>query len=130
MAQASIIQDVSDRVETALKNAEKDFRRLQKRAEKQRKDFEKRAERRIKKIRAELRKNDVVKWADDLGSEAIERAEGLRDDAVKAWEDRVDAVLGSLRIASHGEVIRLERKVGQLNRKVRQLEKLHNGSAA
>jgi polyhydroxyalkanoate synthesis regulator phasin len=55
----------------------------------------------------------------------VARVETLRDDTFKAVEGQVDALLGSLRIASQGEVTKLERKVGALNRKVRQLEKFH-----
>ena len=121
MAQANIIQDGMDRFETAVKSVEKDFRRLQKRADKRRKELERRADRQLKRIRTELRKNPVMKRA---GS-AVEAAESFRDDTVKAVGEQVDTLLGSLRIASQGEVSKLERKVGALNRKVRQLERLH-----
>ena len=124
MAQANLVQEGIDRFESAFKSVEKDFRRLQKRAEKRRKDFERQADRRLKRIRRELLKNPVLKRAEDLRVNAAERAEALRSDTVRTVEEQVDALLGTLRIASHGEVSRLERKVGALNRKVRQLEKL------
>lgn len=111
MAQASLIQDGLDRFESVVKSVERDFKRLQKQADKRRKELEKRAERQVKKLQTELRKNPVV-----------QRAESLRVDAVRAVEEGVETLLGTLRIASHAEITRLERKVGQLGRKVRQLE--------
>lgn len=111
MAQASILQDGIDRFENTFRNLEKDWKRLQKRAEKQRKDLEKRAEKQVKKLRTQLDKNPVVK-----------RAQNLRTDAVKTIEDGVDQILGTMRVAPHSEIKRLERKVNSLSRKVRQLE--------
>jgi chromosome segregation ATPase len=111
MAQASLIQDGLDRFENVVKSVERDFKRLQKQADKRRKALEKRAERRVKKLQTELRKSTLVK-----------RAGSLRDEAVRAVGDGVESLLGTLRIASHAEVERLERKVGQLGRKIRQLE--------
>jgi hypothetical protein len=111
MAQANLIQDGIDRFESAVKSVERDFRRLQKQADKRRKELEKRAERQVKKLQADLRKSPV-----------IQRAESLRTEAVRVVEEGVETLLGTLRIASHGEVQRLERKVSQLGRKIRQLE--------
>ena len=111
MAEANFIQEGIDRVESAFENLEKEYKRLSKRAEKRRKEFEKQAERRIKRLQTELRKNPVVK-----------RAEALRDDARKAAQEQVETVLGSLSIATRGEVRRLDRKVSQLSRKIRELE--------
>lgn len=119
MAEANFIQEGIDRVENAFRSIEKDFKRLQKRAEKRRKQFEKEAEKRVKKFQTELRNNRVVK-----------RAEDLRSDALKTIEDQVDTLLANLRIASHSEVNKLERKVAQLNKKVRELEKSHKSEAA
>jgi DNA replication initiation complex subunit (GINS family) len=112
MAQPNIVKDVSDRVESAVKSFERDLKTFQKAADKRRKTLEKRAEREVKRVRREIENNAVVK-----------RAQTLRSDAVKAVETRVEALLGTLRIASQGEVAKLERKVGALNRKVRALEK-------
>ena len=46
------------------------------------------------------------------------------------FEDQVNTVLANLRIASHADVHKLERKVAQLNKKVRELEKLNKQEAA
>ena len=60
----------------------------------------------------------------------VKRAEDLRSDAVKSIEDQVDTLLANLRIASHADVHKLERKVAQLNKKVRELEKQGKSQAA
>ena len=52
----------------------------------------------------------------------VKRAQNLRSDAVKTIEDGVDQILGTMRVAPHSEIARLERKVNSLSRKVRQLE--------
>ncbi len=119
MAQPQIIQDVSDRVETAVKTFEKDWKKFQKQAERQRKTIEKRAEREVKKFQKQIDTNPVVK-----------RARTLRDDAVKTFETQMDTLLGTFRIANRGEVEKLERKVGSLSRKIRQLEKAYEEEAA
>ena len=119
MAEANFIEEGMDRIEDAFRSIEKDFRRLQKRADKRRKQFEKQAEKRVKQLQSDIRNNRVVK-----------RAEDLRGDAVKAVEEQVDSLLGNLRIASQSDVSKLERKVAQLNKKVRELEKLSKTGAA
>ena len=112
MAEANIIEEGMDRIEDAFRSIERDFRRLQKRADRRRKQLEKQAEKRVKQFQTDIRNNRVVK-----------RAEDLRSDAVKAIEEQVDSLLSNLRIASQGDVSKLERKVAQLNKKVRELEK-------
>ena len=112
MTQPRIIQDGLDRVESVVRTFERDWKRLQKQADRRRREIEKRAERQVKRFQAEILKNPVV-----------QRAQTLRSDAVRVVGEQVDALLGTLRIASHGDVERLERKVGQLNRKLRELEK-------
>jgi archaellum component FlaC len=119
MAEANFIEEGIDRIENAFRSIERDFRRLQKRADRRRRQFERQAEKRVKQIQTDIRNNRVVK-----------RAEDLRSDAVKAVEDQVDALLSGLRIASQAEVHKLERKVAQLNKKVRELEKLKKQAAA
>ena len=112
MAEANIIEEGMDRIEDAFRSIERDFRRLQKRADRRRKQLEKQAEKRVKQLQTDIRKNPVVK-----------RAEDLRGDALKALEEQVDSLLSNLRIASQADVTKLERKVAQLNKKVRELEK-------
>jgi chromosome segregation ATPase len=119
MAEANIIEEGMDRIEDAFRSIERDFRRLQKRADRRRKQLEKQAEKRVKQFQTDIRKNRVVK-----------RAEDLRSDALKAIEEQVDSLLSNLRIASQADVSKLERKVAQLNKKVRELEKQNKQPAA
>jgi hypothetical protein len=111
MAEASLIQEGIDRVETAFENIEKEYKRLQKRADKRRRDFEKRAERQIKRVQTEIRKNPVVK-----------RVDAIRTDARKTVEGQVQSLLGGLRIATRSDVQKLDRKITQLNKKLRDLQ--------
>ena len=111
MAEANLIQEGIDRVESAFGNLEKEYKRLQKRAEKRRKDFEKRAEKEFKRVRTEIRKNPVVK-----------RAETLRNETRKSVQGQVDQLLGGLRIATRADVQKLDRKITQLNKKLRELQ--------
>jgi hypothetical protein len=119
MAEANFIQDGIDRVESAFENLEKEYKRLSKRAEKRRKEFEKQTEARVRRFQRDLRNNAVVK-----------RVQTLRDDARKAAQDGVEQMLGSLSIATRSEVRRLDRKVAQLNKKIRELEKSPRRTAA
>lgn len=112
MAQANVLQDGIDRFQGAVKEIDKRYKQLQKQADKRRKAFEKNAEQRVKRIRTELRKNPVLK-----------RAEDMREEAASQFEERYDQMLQLFRVATQSEVQRLERKVAQLNRKVRELER-------
>jgi hypothetical protein len=119
MAEANFIEEGMDRIEDAFRSIERDFRRMQKRADRRRKLIEKQAEKRVKQFQSDIRKNPVVKRAGDL-----------RQDAVKTVEEQVNSLLSNLRIASQADVRKLERKVAQLNKKVRELEKQSKPVAA
>ena len=82
-----------------------------------RKDIEKRA----RKVRKELRKNPTFK-----------RLDNLRRDATRQLERRAESVLGALQIASKSDVQRIDRKLTQLGRKLKALEraKRTNGQGA
>src|SRR5215510_9828533 len=134
-----ILEEGRERFEGALKDMERDWKRLQKRADQGRKQFEQRAQRQVKRIQSELRKSPLVKRAEEqrrvlerrarklsqelLNSPAVKRAESLRKQAESRLEDQLTSLFGLLRIATTSEISRLERKVDQLNRKLRELEK-------
>ena len=82
-----------------------------------RRDFDKRA----RKVRADIRRSSTMKQ--------IER---WRKDATKQLEQGVDSILGALNIASKSDVQRIDRKISQLNRKMKEIErrKRSNGQAA
>jgi hypothetical protein len=141
-----ILEEGRERFEGALKDMERDWKRLQKRADQGRRQFEQRAQRQVKRIQSELRKNPLVKRAEEqrkqlerrarrLGSElrnsaTVKRAETLLEETEARFEGQLESLFGLLRIASAAEVSRLERKVDQLGRKLRELEKGSPSAAA
>ena len=60
----------------------------------------------------------------------MKRAQSAANDASKQIEQRVDDVLGMLQVASRRDVARLDRKLNQINRKLRDLEKPKRGNGA
>ncbi len=134
-----LIEEGRERVEGALKDMGRDWKRLQKRADQGRKQFEQRAQREVKRLQSEIRKSPLVKRAEEqrrqlerrarkLSSElrkspAVKRAESLRKDAETRLGGQLESLFGLLRIASTSEMTRLERKVDQLTRKLRELER-------
>ena len=83
-------------------------RLLERRFDTGRKDFEKRA----RKVRKNLRKNPTFK-----------RVDNLRREATRQLEQGAETLLGALKIASKSDVQRIERKLNQLGRKLKELER-------
>ena len=90
--------------------------KLQSRSQKFRKESQKRIEKGVKQVQDELRKVPGVKRAEELRSEIEARVE-------KNIDAGVDRVYAKLRLARLDEVKKLERKIAQLNKKLRDLEK-------
>jgi DNA anti-recombination protein RmuC len=127
--QASIVQESVDRVREAFGSIEDEAQRVQKRVQKQlkarRKDLEKQLsssrkdfEKRTRRLRTELRKN-----------RAFKRLESLRKDVTRQFEDGVESVLGSFSIASKTDVRRIDRKLNQLNKKLKEMERSRGAKA-
>ncbi len=128
--EASIVQDGIDRFRDAFANIEDEFervqknirirrRKLEKRVESGRRDFEKRVEtgrkdfeKRTRKLRTEVRKNPTFK-----------RLDGIRKDATKRYEEGVETLLNTLQVASKGDVKRIDRKISQLSKKLKEMER-------
>jgi polyhydroxyalkanoate synthesis regulator phasin len=51
------------------------------------------------------------------------RIESWRKDATKQYESGVEAFLSALQIASKSDVQRIDRKISQLNRKLREMDR-------
>ena len=122
MAQESnFVQESVDRLREAVSTIEVDIERMQDRVQQEfktrRKDFEKKTQKQVKRLRNELRKNTYVK-----------RAQGVVDDATKQFEQGVDNVLEVLHVASKRDLSRIDRKLNQINRKLRDLEKAKQGN--
>ncbi len=128
--EASIVQDGIDRFRDAFGNIEDEFERVQKRirirrrkleksVQSSRKDFGKRVEsgrkdfeKRTRKLRTEVRKNPTFKRLDDI-----------RKDATKRYEEGVETLLNTLQVASKGDVQRIDRKISQLSKKLKEMER-------
>ncbi|NNL65041.1 MAG: hypothetical protein HKP30_02245 [Myxococcales bacterium] len=130
MAQAqSLVDQGVDRVQDALKSADKEFQKIQRqvktqrrtierRVENQRKNIEKTAKKQIKTFEKTaqkqietIRKNDLVK-----------RLEELRGDVQEQLEAGVEQVLSVLQIASKSDIQRVDRKLNRISKKLKELE--------
>jgi GTP:adenosylcobinamide-phosphate guanylyltransferase len=132
--QANFVQDGVDRLREAVSSIEGDLERMQDRVQEEfttrrksiekqvsssRKNFEKKTQKQVKRLRSELRKNTYVK-----------RAQGVVDDATKQFEQGVDNILAVLNVASKRDLSRIDRKLNQINKKLRDLEKSKQGNGA
>jgi hypothetical protein len=127
-ASANIVQEGVDRFRDAFGSVEGEFERIQKQLRARRRSLEKQLntsrrdfDKRARKVRAEIRRSSTMKQ--------IER---WRKDATKQLEQGVDNILGALKIASKSDVQRIDRKISQINRKMKEIErrKRSNGQAA
>jgi DNA repair exonuclease SbcCD ATPase subunit len=89
---------------------------LQARSADFRKQSQKRIDKSVAQIQQELRKLPGAKRVEEIRSDLEKRVE-------KRVEKGVDRVYASLKIARLDEVKKLERKISQLNKKLRDLEK-------
>jgi Ser-tRNA(Ala) deacylase AlaX len=129
MAQRStLVQEGLQRVRTAAEILDHRFRRLQKRLDTERKSFEKRIESQRKAIERRTQRQLERLLARLRESKLAHRAETLREDAAQRLETGASALLGALQIASKGDLDRIDRKLSQLTRKLKDIEK--NGAAA
>ena len=127
--QASLMQEGVDRFREAvdsldLQRMQKELNQRRKRLEKQiasgRRQWERRTRKQVKRVQTELRRNSLVK-----------RVQSLQKDATRQLESGIDGILGAFRIASRRDVDRLDRRLGQINRKLKDLERTRraNGDA-
>lgn len=129
MAQrSSFVQDGLQRVRTAAEGFDHSFRRLQKRLDAQRKSFEKRIESQRKTLERRTQRQLERLLVRLRESKLVHRAGTLREDATQRLETGASALLGALQIASKGDLDRLDRKLSQLSRKLKDIEK--NGATA
>ena len=118
MAQTeSLVDQGVDRFQDALKNADKEFQRVQRRVKTQRRTIERRIEKQAKSIEKQakkqidqIRKNDLVK-----------RAETLSKDVQSQLESGVESVLSIFQIASKADIQRVDRKLNRISKKLKEL---------
>ena len=126
--QVSFFQDGVDRLREAVGSIEDEFERVQKDLRKRRRSLERQVntgrrdlERRAKRFQRDLSRNDTVK-----------QVENLRKRAGQQLEQSIDGVLSLLQIASKSDVQRIDRKISQLNKRLREIDgkkKRANGRA-
>jgi hypothetical protein len=111
---SSLIDTGLDRVRTTVASARKEIRRLQKRVEVQRKDLDK---------RVAIQRKALGRAVSRVRATAlVKNAEALRAEATRRFEAGVESVLGVLP-ASRSELERVDRKLTQISRKLKELER-------
>jgi hypothetical protein len=115
---ANIVQEGVDRVRAAFGSLEDEFGRVQRRLRARRRDLEKQ----LRSGRKDLEKRTRKLRTEVLGSPAVKRLETLRKDVQAQVEGGVDTFLRVLQIASRSDVERLDKKLSQISRKLREIE--------
>ncbi len=136
--QANIVEESADRISDAYRSFDEGFQRLQKEFRGRRRTFEKQIssgrknlERQINASRKDIEKRTRQQVNELRKNPVVKRAISARDDATKQIENRVGTVLGFFNIATRSDVERLDRRIGQITRKLKHAEraKKSNGSA-
>ena len=129
MAQQSLVESAVGNVRSAVKVANRRLQKLQKEIDGRRKAVTKELQTRRRKLEQRTGKEvaRLVSRAQQLP--LVKRATVLRDSAGQQLEAGVETVLGAFQIASRSEVERLDRKLAQVSRKLRELEKGAGASA-
>jgi Skp family chaperone for outer membrane proteins len=136
--QTSFVREGFERVSSAFERIPEELQRVQREIQKRRKTFErqlagsrrdlgkrtreieKRTRRQVERVRAEIRRLPLAK-----------RVDRLRTEAERAFERSVDAFLGVLQIASKSDLDRIDKKLGQMSRRLKEMERARgNGHAA
>ncbi len=117
--QESFVEESIDRVQSAMRSVEDEFEKIQRNIQDRRKNFEKQTRKQVKRLRSEFRKNPLVT-----------RAEEIRADAVNQIESSVDSLLDWLPVASRADLRKIDRKLNQLTKKLKSLEKSQASEAA
>jgi hypothetical protein len=121
--QTSFVNEGMDRVTSVFRSIDGELRRVQKQLQSRRKSFEKQlasgrrdiekqTRKQVKRLQAELKKNPLIK-----------RAQTLRGEATAQIDGAVDRVLGALQIATKNDLDRIDRKLGVLARKLKDLDR-------
>ena len=129
--QTSLVRDGIDRVSSAFERIPEELQRVQREIQKRRRSFErqlaggrrdleKRTRRQVQRLRTEIGRIPLGR-----------RVDQLRSGAEKALERGVDTFLGVLQIASKSDLERIDKKLGQVSRKLKEMERTRgNGHAA
>ncbi|CAG0970995.1 hypothetical protein MYXO_01301 [Myxococcaceae bacterium] len=123
MAQQNLVESAVENVRSVVKVANRRIQKLQKELDGRRKSVEKELHSRRRRLeqRTQREVSRLVARAEKLPF--VKQASSLYGDASQRLEAGVETVLGALQIASRGDVERLDRKLAQMGRKLRELEK-------
>jgi len=123
MAQQSLVDTGVESVRSVVHVANRRIQKLQKQIDVRRKSVEKELSTRRRRLEQRTQKavDRVVARAQKLP--LVKRAAAFREEASRQIESGVETVLGVFQIASRGELERIDRKLSQISRKLRELEK-------
>ena len=139
---ASVVQEGFERVSEAYRSLDERVQRLQRDLRARRKLWEKQwgsgrrnLEKQVQSGRRSLERRTRKQWNELKRSELVKRAQSLQRDANERLESTLSGVLGLFQIASKSDLDRIDRRLGQISRKLRDLEgtrrpRRSNGSAA
>lgn len=128
--QTSLIEDGFDRIQSVVRSVESEVQKVQKRFSEESEKFNKDASKRIKSFRKELKKYPAVKQAEALRKDLNKELETRSKQAGKTIENGIESLLGTFQIASQGEVEKLDKKLGRINRRLKALDKAINEATA
>ncbi len=129
MAQQSLVETGVERVRSVVSLANRRIQKLQKQLDTRRKTVVKELSTRRRKLEQRTQKEVERLLTQAQRLPLVKRAAVLREDASRQLETGVETVLGAFQIASRGEVERLDRKLNQISRKLREMEKGQGASA-
>ncbi len=137
MALESVVQDSVDRAQDAVRSIDTEVQKIQKQLQGRRKKIEKELGQRRRSIEKQLgaQRKTLEKRTDQLVKEfrkqpLVKRAESWVDEATKQLETGLESVLGTLQIASRRDLQKIDRKLTQINRKLKDIEKANDTSYA
>ena len=110
-ARKNIIDESIDQIRETVDNVNSEFEKLQKRARKNVKQLETRYQRNAKKAQTRFNKLPAVK-----------RVEKIRKDVRKQVDSNVDRFMSMLPVATDSDIKKINRKLNQINRKLKELE--------
>ena len=126
--QAGLVQEGRERFNSAFERIDEELQRVQKQLQKRRKTFEKQLEGQRRDIEKRTRKQ-VRRFQTEWRKHPVgRRIEKLRGRATAQIESGVDGVLGLFQIASKSDLDRVDRKIGQLTRKLKEMERTRRGN--
>ena len=119
---AGVVQGSIDRFQSTFESIEGDVRKFQKNLRSQRKDLEKRFEKTRTKLEKQTRQRVNRALTEIRKRPVYKRLETARKDVGKRVDQGVENLLGAFGVASRSQVQRLDRKLNQMNKKLRELE--------